>query len=267
MDTIQFIPEGWTQECCTVTKDQVRQYIETKEILQGKVKRCDSNYNLHISLGNGMQGIIPRQEVEGINIEDDGYPKINLCTGKVNKFIQFRVKELRGENIVILSRKEVQEDALNWVKKDLKIGDKVTGIVKNIKPYGAFIEIGGGIVGLIHIEDLSIARIKSPSERLEIGQKIDVVVKSIDKDTGKVILSYKELLGTWEENIKEFSTGMKTKGIIRETERNKNGIFIELKPNLVGMAEFKDGLEYGQEVEVYIKKIDSEKKKVKLLIV
>ena len=123
------------------------------------------------------------------------------------------------------------------------------------------------MVGLAHIEDLSIARIKTPSERLKIGQKVDVVVKSIDRWTGKVILSYKETLGSWEENAKMFTTGMKAKGIVRETEKNKNGIFIELTPNLVGMAEYEEGLQYGQTVDVYIKKIDNERKKVKLLIV
>ena len=267
MNTSQFMPEGWTQTCVTINKNKIQEYIQTREILQGKVKKCDENYNLHVSLGNGIEGIVPREEVEGINIEEDGYPKINLCTGKVNKFIQFKVKELQNDNIAILSRKEVQEEALDWIKNNLQLGEQITGIVKNIRPYGAFIEIGGGIVGLAHIEDLSVARIKSPSERLEIGQKVNVVVKSIDRDTGRVILSYKELLGTWEENIKDFESGMKTKGIVRETEKNKNGIFIELKPNLVGMAEFKEGIEYGQKVNVYIKKIDFDKKKVKLLII
>ena len=57
-------------------------------------------------------------------------------------------------------------------------------------------------------------------------------------------MSYKETLGTWEENANSFIKGMKTTGILRETEKNKNGIFIELTPNLVGMAEYKDGFEY-----------------------
>ena len=139
--------------------------------------------------------------------------------------------------------------------------------MKSIKPYGAFVEIGGGIVGLVYIEDLSVARIKSPYERLKIGQKVEVMVKSIERNTGKVILSYKETLGTWEENAEKFITGSKTKGIVRETEKNKNGIFIELTPNLVGMAEYKENLEYGQPVDVYIKKIDYQRKKIKLLIV
>lgn len=267
MNTFKFLPEGWNNEVTKVDKTNIKQYIENREILQGLVKECDTNYNLHINFENGLQGIIPREEVEGINIQENGLPKENLCTGKVHKFVQFQVKDIEGPNRLILSRKQVQQEALNYIKKDLKVGEKVTGIVKNIKPYGAFIEIGGGIVGLAHIEDLSVARIKTPHERLKIGQKLEVVVKSIDREQGKVILSYKELLGSWEENAKKFSPGIKVKGKVRETEKNKNGIFIELTPNLVGMAEYEEGLEYGQDVEVYIKKIDMDKKKVKLLIV
>ena len=57
------------------------------------------------------------------------------------------------------------QEALTWVKEELQEGSIVHGIVRNIRPYGAFIEIGGGIVGLLHIEDISVARIKSPEER------------------------------------------------------------------------------------------------------
>lgn len=266
MKTFKFMPEGWNNEISRLDTENIDYYRENGTILQGLVRKCDDKYNLHVEFENGLTGIIPRQEVEGINLEENGLPKTNLCTGKVHKFVQFKVKDLE-ENTAILSRKEVQQEALDWVKNDLQVGQKVSGIVKNIKPYGAFIEIGGGIVGMAHIEDLSIARIKTPYERLRIGQKVEVVVKSINKENGKVILSYKETLGTWEENAEKFMQGMKAKGIVRETEKNKNGIFIELTPNLVGMAEYKEGLEYGQSVDVYIKKIDAERKKVKLLII
>lgn len=266
MKTFKFMPEGWNNEISRLDTENIDYYRENGTILQGLVRKCDDKYNLHIEFENGLTGIIPRQEVEGINLEENGLPKTNLCTGKVHKFVQFKIKDIE-ENTAILSRKEVQQEALDWVKNDLQVGQKVSGIVKNIKPYGAFIEIGGGIVGMAHIEDLSIARIKTPYERLRIGQKVEVVVKSINKENGKVILSYKETLGTWEENAEKFMQGMKAKGIVRETEKNKNGIFIELTPNLVGMAEYKEGLEYGQSVDVYIKKIDAERKKVKLLII
>jgi small subunit ribosomal protein S1 len=255
MSTFKFFPEGWKSE----------EIEDTKDILQGIVKNCDKDYNLHVELKNGMHGIIPRQEIEAINVDEKGYPKENLCIGKVHKYVQFKLKEKDGDKL-IFSRKDVQQEVLNSVKTDLKVGDNIKGIVKNITPYGAFIDIGGGVVGLAYIEDLSVARIKTPYERLKIGQNVNIVVKSINRETGKISLSYKDTLGTWEENAEKFSVGMNTKGIIRETEKNKNGIFIELTPNLVGMAEYKEGLKYGAKVDLYIKKIDYDKKKVKVVL-
>lgn len=244
MKAVQFKPEGWNNEITKVDKSNLEEYINEEKVLQGLVKSCDEKLNLHVAFEDGIQGIVPREEIEQINIEEDGLPKERICTGKVHKFIQFKIKDIDKDNNLTLSRKQVQKEALDWVLNDLKVGERVDGIVKNIKPYGAFVEIGGGVVGLVHIEDLSVARIKTPYERLKIGQKVEIVVKSIEREKKKVILSYKETLGTWEENANNFAKGMKTTGIIRETEKNKNGIFIELRPNLVGMAEYKDGFEY-----------------------
>lgn len=92
------------------------------------------------------------------------------------------------------------------------------------------------------------------------------MVKDVDKEQNRVSFTYKELLGTWEDNIKDFKQGTVVQGIARDIEKEKNGIFIELTPNLVGLAEYKENIEYGQNVNVYIKKIIPEKKKVKLLI-
>ena len=146
-------------------------------------------------------------------------------------------------------------------------GQIVGGTVTGIKPYGAFIKMEDGTDGLIYIEDLSVVRIKSPDERLKVGQKVKCMVKYIDEKTGKINLSYKNCSGTWEENISNFKEGMTVKGIVRNTEKNKNGVFIELTPNLVGMTEYTEELKYGQTVDVCIKKIVPDKKKVKLTIV
>lgn len=151
--------------------------------------------------------------------------------------------------------------------KEINEGDITEGIVKNIKPYGAFIQMENGVTGLLHIEDISIGRIKSPEERLKIGQKINIVVKSIDRENNRINFSHKELLGNWEDNIKDISQGTIIKGTARDIEQHGNGIFIELKPNLIGMAEYKPGIEYGQDVDVYVKKIIPEKKKIKLKII
>ena len=168
--------------------------------------------------------------------------------GNVNKFIPFK-------------------DEINKGIKDICEGQIVEGVVTNIKPYGAFVRLDNGSTGLLYIEDISVARMKDPGERLRIGQKTKFMVKSIDRGSSRIFLSYKELLGSWEDNAKKFTEGTTVKGIVRETEKSKNGIFVELAPNLVGLAEYKDGIEYGQNVDVYIKKIIPDKKKVKLLIV
>ena len=263
----KFIPEGWNDVNRAFSMQELNLAAINGNIMQAKVTRCDSNYNLYLDLGNNLTGIIPRDEVEAVNIDETGFPKPNICTSKINKFVQFKVKDISKKDTVILSRKAVGKEAIKWMKNDLKEGMIVYGIVKNIRPYGAFVEIGGGIVGLVHIEDISVARIKSPYERFKIGQKIKIVIKSIDRKTNRVILSYKEMYGTWEDNIKDFKEGMTVTGIARETEKRKNGIFVELKPNLIGLADYKENIEYGSNLEVYIKRIIPEKKKVKLLII
>lgn len=150
--------------------------------------------------------------------------------------------------------------------ENINKGEIVKGTVRNIQPYGAFIRTDDGVDGLLYIEDISVARIKTPAERLKVGQKIDVVIKDIDKQKNRVYFSYKEMLGTWEDNIKDIQEKTIIQGTVRETEKNRRGIFIEIKPNLIGMAEYKEGLQYGQKVDVYVKKIVKEKKKVKLII-
>ena len=150
---------------------------------------------------------------------------------------------------------------------EVKQGQIVDGIVTGIKPYGAFIKMDNGTDGLVYIEDLSVARIKSPKDRVKVGQKIKCMVKYVDENTGRVNLSYKNCLGSWEDNIKNFKEGMTVKGIVRNTEKNKNGVFIELTPNLIGMTEYNDKLQYGETIDVCIKRILPDKKKVKLTIV
>lgn len=267
MEYQKFIPEGWSETKEIFNNiDSLKIAQNNNQILQGVVNKCDSNYNLHVNLGNNIEGIIPRNEIDAVNSDEYGFCKTSLCKSKVNNIVQFKVKEIYNDN-VILSRKMVGEDVLKWIKEEIRPGMILNGIVKNIRQFGAFIEIGGGVVGLLHIEDISVSRMKTPEERFYIGQKIKVMVKSIDKENSKIILSYKELLGNWEENIQEFKEKMVVSGIIKESDKFKNGIFVELKPNLVGMAEYKEGFSYGQKVNVYIKKIIKDKKKIKLLIV
>ena len=267
MEYQRFVPEGWYIENKTIGEVKLNDAIKTQEILEAKVVDCDKDYNLYVKFADDKMGIIKRNEIEsncGTSLENY---KTNISTSKINKFVQFKVKGIDEANNYVLSRKDVENEAMSWIKGEVSEGNILKGIVKSIQPYGAFVEVGGGVVGLLHIEDISVARIKTPKERIRVGQKINVMVKSIDKDENKIILTYKELLGSWEDNVKDIHEGSTIRGKSREVEKSKNGIFIELKPNLVGLAEYKDGIEYGQNVNVYVKKIIPEKKKIKLIIV
>ena len=133
MEYQRFIPEGWNESSFNITEEQLTNAITTGEILQGKVSKCDSNYNLYVDFGNKVTGIIPRDQIEAVNIDEAGFPKPNICVNKLNKIVQFKVKNMDNtRDIAILSRKAVGTEALEWVKKELKEGDKV---YRNSKKY------------------------------------------------------------------------------------------------------------------------------------
>ena len=267
MEYQKFIPEGWKDKNEKFTLSDIKNAILEGRIAQGVAYKCDDSYNIHVKLNEDIDGIIPRNEIDFLGLDTEGNTKIGICKNKINSFVQFKIKKICDDKNVLLSRKEVCADALQWANNELKPGMVVNGIVRNIRPYGVFVEIGGGVVGLIHIQDISVSRMKNPGERFFVGQKIKTMVKSIEKENSRIILSYKELLGNWEDNIKDFKEKTVVKGIVKEYDKLKNGIFIELKPNLVGLAEYKSGYKYGQEVKVFIKKIIQDKKKIKLVIV
>ena len=109
-----------------------------------------------------------------------------------------------------------------------------------------------------------MSRISHPSERLKKGQTIKTVIKSID-ESGRIYVTLRELLGTWEENAAAFEAGSTVAGIVRSVE--DYGIFVELAPNLAGLAERHGGASPGDACAVYIKNIIKEKMKVKLSII
>ena len=93
MNTFQFVPEGWNKEVENLNLQKIQKYKEENKIVQGIVKSCDKKYNLHIQLGNKIEGIIPRCEVEDIG---EGLPDERLCTGKVHKYVQFRIENIEN---------------------------------------------------------------------------------------------------------------------------------------------------------------------------
>lgn len=263
-------PEGFrfsTAENSSYIKDEkgLREALIRGEVLEARATLCDLEHNLIVDFGF-MKGIIKKED--GAIGCDTGETKDIALISRVNKPISFYVKgffkDENGETKVLLNRREVQLDANeNYIKK-LFPGDIIDGVVTHIESFGCFVDIGAGIVALLPIDSISVSRISHPKDRFKVGQSIRAIVKSIAED-GKITLTHKELLGTWEENARLFNIGETVPGIIRSVE--EYGVFVELMPNLAGLAEFSEEVKVGQQASVYIKNIIPEKMKIKLIIV
>lgn len=235
-----------------------------KTPLEQRVSFCDCNHNLHIDFGF-IHGVIPRDEC-ALGISDGSTRDIAIIS-RVNKPVRFIIKEIKefgNKKTAILSRAAVQKSFLNNYLPTITTGDIIDARVTHLENFGVFCDIGCGINALLPIDNISVSRIPHPSARFSAGDDIKVIVKAFD-DNGRVILSHKELLGTWEENAAKFNVGETVSGIIRSIENY--GIFVELTPNLSGLAEFTEGVSNGQHASVFIKSIIPEKMKFKLIIV
>ncbi|MDR1117613.1 MAG: S1 RNA-binding domain-containing protein [Oscillospiraceae bacterium] len=230
-------------------------------ILEARAVRCDAAKNLIVELG-GCTGIIPRNET-AIGAESGELRDIAIIS-QVGKPVCFKVTGFEN-NTAVLSRRAAQEEALETYMATLQNGDILGARVTHLEPFGAFVDIGCGLISLIGIENISISRISHPSDRFEVGQEIFAAVLSVDRETRRVSLTHRELLGTWEENAALFNVGETVAGIVRGIE--EYGSFIELTPNLSGLTERREGLREGDGVSVYIKSINPERMKVKLLVI
>ncbi len=266
----QYTPEGnlistFQNHELISTYKGLEKALEKQIILEAPVVMCDHNFNLHVSLGSKIRGIIPRDEVQFSPKEET--KDIAILT-RVGKPVCFKVvgfeKDAVGETVAILSRKNAQRECmLNYIEA-LEPGDIIPTKITHLENFGAFVDIGCGIISLLSIDSISVSRISHPSARLSVGDSIYTVVKNID-DYGRIYVSERELLGSWEENASLFSEGQTVKGIIRSVE--SYGVFVELKPNLAGLAEYKDDVVVGQTAAVYIKSIIPDKMKIKLIII
>ncbi len=268
--TYTFLPEGrllHTPEnaAACATKAGILQAMERRQLLEGRVILCDAEHNLLVSLGE-FTGVIPRAEA-AIGI-DDGSTKEIAILSRVGKPVAFFVDGVeRGDGVFrpVLSRRRAQESARAWLLDTLEPGAVIPATVTHLEPFGAFVDIGCGVPSMIGIENISVSRIPNPGERFQVGQEIFAVVLAVQREQSRVLLSHKELLGTWAENAERFSCGMTVPGHVRSVK--EYGIFIELSPNLSGLAEPRGDLREGDRVSVYIKAILPERMKIKLLAI
>ena len=264
-----FMPEGrlfstLNNRRILSSKTAIEEAAEKQEIIEGLALSCDAAHNLTVDLGC-MKGIVPRLE-GAVGIKEGTVRDIALIS-RVGKPICFVIDgfttDSHGEITALLSRRKAQELCLKEYINRLCAGDIIDARVTHLETFGAFCDIGCGCVALLPIDTISVSRISHPKDRFRCGDDIKAIIKSIIN--GKITLSQKELLGTWEQNAELFSTGETVSGIVRSVE--SYGIFVELAPNLAGLAELKSGVVAGQNTSVYIKSILPDKMKVKLIII
>lgn len=265
----EYLPEGklsTTRENLNILSSPrlLHEAAQKETILEAKAVLCDAGHNLTVDLGC-MRGVIPREE-GALGIREGTVRDIAVIS-RVNRPVCFTVTEFRtdqsGKEYAVLSRERAQQLCMEHFISTLHVGDVTAARITHLESFGAFADIGCGIVALMPIDAISVSRIEHPKERFCVGMDIRAVIRSLEN--GRISLSHKELLGTWEQNAARFKAGETVSGIVRSVENY--GAFVELSPNLAGLAESKDGVTAGQQASVYIKSIIPEKMKIKLIII
>lgn len=265
----QFYPEGHrlnTPEnlAATGSPAALGEAQRTGRILEARALMCDSAHDLIVDMG-GMRGVIPREE-GALGIREGTVRDIAILS-RVNRPVSFIVQDFardhEGRITAILSRRAAQELCQREYIEKLCPGDVIPARVTHLEPFGVFADIGCGISALLPIDSISVSRIGHPRERFLPGMDIRAVVKS--REGGRINLSHKELLGTWQENARRFRAGETVGGIVRSIE--SYGVFVELAPNLAGLAETKANIFPGQQASVFIKSVLPSRMKVKLIII
>ena len=266
----EFFPEGRLlltkeNEIFLSSEETLRRAMEEERVLEARVLKCDKDYRLHVDLGC-MKGLIPRDE-GAVGIADGSVREIALIT-RVGKPVQFTVtgfeESPEGGRIALLSRKRAQElCAENYVDR-LVPGDVIDVTVSHMESFGAFCDVGAGVSALLPVDNISVSRISHPSDRFSEGQSILAVVRARD-GLGRLTLTCKELFGTWEENAALIEAGETVTGIVRSVE--SYGVFVELFPNLAGLAERTEDYAVGETCVVFVKNVNPKRMKIKLAIV
>lgn len=275
---------------------------ETVEVIVGRFDEDDGLYQLNLRGGASeaneweqlSQGMIVEARVTGTNkgglqcavgnlkafmpasqISMYRVDNLESCVGEKYKCVITECNPQR-KNLVLSARalmERERQEAREKLRNELEEGQVREGIVRNIKDFGAFVDLGG-LDGLLHIGQMSWARIKHPSELLENGQKIKVKILKIDPDSGKISLSLKDLQADpWTESVKAFPETSVVTGKV--TRVMPFGAFVELAPGIEGLIHISeldsgrvwrvsDIVNEGEEVEVKVLSIDPDKRRIAL---
>lgn len=237
-------------------------------LVKGKVKSVVKG---GLMVNVGVEAFLPGSQVDIIPPKD-----LNEFVGNVYEFKIVKVNDERKN--IVLSRREVIEAERSEQRQrfleTVKVGDRVTGIVKNITDFGAFVDLSG-MDGLLHITDMSWGRVNHPSEVLHIGQELEVLILEVDREKERVSLGLKQLSDNpWADIEKKYPIGSRVKG--RVTKLLAYGAFVELEKGVEGLVHVSelswtkritrpsDVLSLDQEIEAIVLNISVEEQKISL---
>ncbi len=257
------------EETISDQRKEILEKLEKGQILEGTVKAI-TDFGVFVDLG-GVDGLI--------HITDLSWGRINHPSEvvKLDEGIKVVVTDFDTEKKRIsLSLKQLLPHPWENIDKKYKIGDKVAGRVVSLTDYGAFIEIEKGIEGLIHISEMSWTQhINHPSQFVSMGQIIEAVILSLDREEKKISLGMKQLTpDPWEELMKKYPIGSKHTGIARNL--TNFGVFVELEPGIDGLVHISDlswtkkirhpgeVVKKGEQIEIVVLSIDTEQRKISL---
>ena len=177
----QFLPEGLYPQPEGYTREDLLLAMQQRKILQAAAIKCDERHNLHVALGC-CKGIIPRAEAaRGIL---GGETRDIAILSRVGRPICFTVMGFAPDGTALLSRRSAQEAALEQIFRENRPGDILPAVVTGLAPFGAFCDIGCGASGLLGLRNLCVSRLTHPGDLLRVGQRLPVLIQSLDPAGG-----------------------------------------------------------------------------------
>ena len=240
--------------------------------------------------GHVVKGFMRHRVKGGIMVDVEGFPAFlpgsQLDVGPVRNMEDYIGKEFDVKIIkinqdrrnIVVSRRELLEESLRDQRgkllAEMKVDELRKGVVKNITDFGAFIDLGG-VDGLLHITDISWGRISHPSEVLQVGQEIEVVIIGIDKEKERVSLGLKQKTrNPWDDVVAKYPKGSRVTGKV--VNIMPYGAFVEIETGVEGLihvsemswtkriSKASDVLSVGEEVEAVVLDIDRDSRKISL---
>ena len=250
-------------------KKEIIGRLEKGQILEGTVKNI-TTYGVFVDLG-GVDGLIHITDLSWGRVDDPH--KVVELDQKINVVILDFDDEKRR---IALGLKQLTPHPWDALDADLKVGDHVTGKVVVIADYGAFVEVQPGVEGLIHVSEMSWSQhLRSAQEFLKVGEEVEAVILTLDRDERKMSLGIKQLReDPWENIEAKYPVGSKHTAKVRNF--TNFGVFVELEEGVDGLIHISDlswtkkvkhpseFTQVGSEIEVIVLDIDKENRRLSL---